>query len=268
MKRKLLLIPMLAVLLVISLGAPVLADDPTTVDINWDGGGWVGMDVNTGDAHAGLETSGDHISGSYSAVDSNNDPYGYGVDNFSAYLDASVENGLIATGCERTNSAGMYGSDGQKSWSFVGVDNGSASMAYRTITNFAQMRDCSYGYQLSGGHNIVVSGASYYEIARGIDDGRGNSANLHADGDGSAVLDCMSAEASGCWSLQFGKGCGCYTDANFSTTGTSGAFSVGGTAKNGANFAGMGLTYGAGSYGFSAGWSGSFNVADYSVTVN
>lgn len=269
MKKKLGIALVVALLAVLTLGSAVLADDPTTVDVDWDGSGWVGTGVDTGDANAGFGTGGDYISGTYSATDSNNNPYSYNVDNFSAYLNAYVEDGYISTGCDRTDSyVPMYGNDGQESWSFVGVDGGSASMAYRTTTNFAQMTDATYGYQLSGGHNIVVTSADYYEIDRGISDGRGNSGWLYADGEGSATLDCMSAGASGVWSLQFGRGAGCYTDANFNATGTDGYFEVTGEGNNSITFNGMGVSSGGGSLSFIADWVGSFSIGDCSLTAD
>ncbi|GAI38945.1 unnamed protein product, partial [marine sediment metagenome] len=213
----------------------------------------------------GFGTGGEHISGSYSAVDSNNNPYGYGVDSFSAYLNADVVNGHIGAGCGRTDSTGMYGNAGQESWSFVEVWSGSASMAYRTTTNFAQMVDASYGFQLPGGHNIVVIDADY-ELGRGIDDGRGNSSWLYAEGTGSATLDCMSAEASGVWALEFGRGAGCYTDANFSATG-SGHFAVTGEGNNGVTFNGLGISSGGGSLSIIADYVNGFSIGDYSLTA-
>lgn len=267
MKRKIAVALAVALAGVMLFSGVALADDPTTVDVDWSGSGWVGVEVDTGDAYAGFGTGGDSISGSYSATDSNNNPYNYGVDNFSAYLNAYVENGEIDTGCLRTDSTGMYGSAGQYSWSYVGVDDGSASMAYRSTTNFAQMTDGSYGYQLLGGHNIVVDADSYY-IDRGIEDGRGNSGYLEAWGSGTATLDCMTSGASGCWSLTFGRGGGCYTDANFNATGTAGHFEVTGEGNTSITFNGMGVSSGGGSLSFIADWLGSFSISDYSLTAN
>lgn len=217
----------LVLALVAMLGLPsiALADSPTTVVVNWSGAGGVDTDVNTGDSNAGFNTFGDNVAGSYTATDSNNNPYSYGVDNFSSYLNAGVVNGYISTGCLRINSySGMYGSGGQLSTSNVAVVNGTASMAYRSTTNYAAMVDASYGFQLPGGHNFDVN-AEDYTIDRSIDDARGNSASVLAVGSGAAVMDCMSAEASGVWTLKLGQGAGCYTDANFNATG-AGAFTA------------------------------------------
>lgn len=256
----------LALVATMFLGSIALADDPTEVTVTWDGTGGVGVDVDTGDAFAGFVTLGDNISGAYTATDSNNNPYSYGVDNFSAYLNASVINGYINTGNLRTDSyEGMYGNAGQNSWSSVWVDGGSASMAYRTTTNYAKMVDASYTYQLLGGHNIVVDATSY-DIQRGILDGRGNSGILNAWGSGSATLDCMSAEASGVWDLVFGRGAGCYTDANYTATG-SGHFDVTGTGNTSVVFNGLGISSGGGSLAIIADFINNFSINDYSLTA-
>jgi len=267
MKRKLLLIPMLAVLLVMSLGAPVLADDPTTVDVTWDGSGEVGAVVTAGDdANANFYSGGNYQVGTFHAVDSNNNPYSYNVDSCSFSLDTTLTGGGMAwLEVNRTDAKSSYGAAGQQSYTYVWTDDGDALLQNRSSTNYASMRDCNYGW--NSNDHITVIGASNYILERSMDGGSGNSASLWAGGSGNADLDCMSAEASA-GQVRLGKGCGCYTNADFSAIGSGGAFSVGGTANNGANFAGMGLTYGAGSYGFSTGWSGSFSVADYSVTVN
>jgi len=246
-----------------------LADSPTDVNISWSGAGGISGGITAGDdAGAGFETLGDVISGSYSATDSNNNPYGYNVDSFSTLFSGFVDNGYMYTGVDRNDSySPMYGAAGQQSWSFV-YTNGIASMAYRSTTNYAQMTDGSYGYQLPGGHNITVAGADYYEIDRGIDDGRGNSGWLYADGDGSATLDCMVSGASGVWNLQFGRGGGCYTDANFSATGSAGHFEVEGEGNNSVTFNGMGVSSGGGTLSLVADWLNNFSISDYSLTAN
>ncbi len=269
MKKKILVSLCLALIMLLGIPSAALAADPTEFHISWDGSGWVGAGVTAGDdVSAGFETGGDAIAGEYTALDSNDNPYNYGVDSFSALLNADVTNGYIGASCLRTDSyAGMYGPAGQGSWSGVFVDGGTASIAYRTTTNYAQMRDCSYGYQLPGGHNVVVD-ADYYEIGRGIADGRGNSGELQAWGSGTAVLDCMSAEASGCWSLKLGRGCGCYTDASFTATGSDGHFEVTGTGVNSVTFNGMGVSSGGGSISIVADWLNSFGISDFSLTAN
>ena len=160
----------------------------------------------------------------------------------------------------------MYGAAGQESFSGVMVVDGTADMAYRSTTNFAGMVDATYTHQLPGGHNIVAD-ADFYSIMRYIDDGRGNYGEFAADGTGQATLDLMSAEASGVWNLAFGRGAGCYTDANYNATG-AGHVEVTGTGDDSVTFNGMGITAGGGTLQFIADWVGSISVADFSLTAH
>ncbi len=260
----------ISVALVISLVAIAAADSPTTTTVTWNGGGaLVTATVDSGVSNAGFTTSGDVMSGSFTAVDSNNNPYSYGVDSFSASLNANVTNGYIDTVMARVSSyVPMYGVGGQVDTAFVGVTGGTASMAFRSTTNYASLVDATYTYQLSGGHNIVANGTSY-GINRNISDGRGDAAGFAATGSGSATFDCMSSEASGLGNLSFGRGAGCYTDANFNATG-SGSLNVGGIGNNSITFNGMGATAtGTGAnLSFVANWSSSISLADYSLTIH
>ncbi len=266
MKKRILGIALVvSILASLLLGSAVLADDPTEVKITWDGGGGVGVTVDTGDAEAGFATFGDRIIGSYSTVDSNNNPYSYNVDNFSAYLNAYVENGYIGSSSERlTSKESMYGAPGQTSWSYVSVVDGTASMAYRTTTNYASLIDPSYGYQLSGGHNIIVDAGSYL-IDRGVEASDGTNAYTLITGSGTAVLDNMTSGASAT-GVTLGRGGGSYTDANFSATG-DGSFTLSATGDTSVVFNGMGVSSGGGTLSFVANWVNSFNIADYSVTA-
>jgi len=256
-----------AILASLLVGSTVLAAGPTEVVVTWDGSGGVVVDVDTGDTLAGFSTWGSAISGSYTTIETPNTAYPYmGVDTLSAYLNASVTNGFIDAGSLRTDSyESAYGDPGQKSWSFVEVVVGTASMAYRTWTNYASLQDPSYTYQLSGGHNIVAD-ASLYQIDRGVQASDGTQASTLIIGSGTAVLDNMvsSASATG---VRLGWGGGCYTDANFSATGT-GTFTLSATGDTSATTAMAPGMAGANSFQIIASWAGSFSIADYSVTAN
>jgi hypothetical protein len=269
LKKLKFVLPVVALLIAIFVFSGVaLADDPTTVTVTWNGGGAAGVNVNSGDSNAGFNTGGDLISGTYTAVDSNDNPYSYSVDSFSSYLNANVTNGFISTGTARVNSyVSMYGAGGQLDTAFVGVTDGTASIAFRSTTNYAQMVDGTYTYQLPGGHNIVAN-AAYYEINRLISDGRGNSGEIQAWGGGVATLDCMSSEASGAWNLKLGGGAGCYTDANYQAVGGAGHFQVTGIGNDSVVFNGLGLSSGGGALSIVADWVNSFNIADYSLTAH
>jgi hypothetical protein len=267
MKRIIVIALALAIAFTLCFGTIALADDPTEVTVTWNGSGGVGESVNTGDTTSGFTTIGDYIAGSYTAKDFNDNPYNYTVDSFSAYLNASVTNGYISSGATRVNSyVPMYGAGGQTSLSYVEVVNGTASMAYRSTTNYAAMGDCSYTYQLPGGHNITAI-ADLYTIIRSILDGQGNSGYVGVNGTGSATLDCMGAGASGNGGVSFGSGCGCYTDASFSAVG-NGYFEVTGTGNNSVTFNGLGMSSGGGSLSIIANFVNSFSIADYSLTAN
>jgi len=68
-----------------------LADDPTHVDVNWDGAGAVTGSVTAGDdATALFGSAGSHHIGEFHAVDNNDNPYTYGVDSCTFSLDTSI----------------------------------------------------------------------------------------------------------------------------------------------------------------------------------
>jgi len=93
-----------------------------------------------------------------------------------------------------------------------------------------------------------------------------DSAYVWALGNGQATLDCMNAEMSSS-KVRLGRGCGCYTDANFNATGTGGHFEVSGTGTNGVSLDGLGISSGGGTLQFIANWNNSFSIADYSVSA-
>ena len=273
----------IALIAVMTMGGVVLADDPTTVTVDWgDGGtgygtGWVGTTVTAGDdAISTFQTSGNGVRGSFVATDQNDNPYFYNVDTFSAGIDAEVQSGIIEFQTDRTDSeAGMYGSAGQQSYNFVGTD-GWGAMATNSWTNYASQKDCCYGHPWTpGGDHFEVAGADTYDIVKYIRAGDGDWAQVHAwqltpgNGGGQAELDCMNSEMSG-GQVKLGRGCGCYTDASFDAVGT-GSFVA---EAHGNNYAEVCAT-GWNSYGSSAsvsivaGWvNGGCNIGDYSVTAN
>jgi hypothetical protein len=258
---------LVAVVLTLGISAAALADDPTETHLTWTGGGTITGNVDCGDSNAGFTMTAATFSGSWDAIDSNNNPYGYGVDSFSSTFLGTVNNGTLSTGMARVNSySGMYGNGGQLSGLNVGTD-GTASAAFRSTTNYAELVDCTYGYQLAGGHDVDVTGADSYMIDRYILDGRGNQGEFYAIGAGDATLDCMSAEASGGWDLKLGRGAGCYTDASYTATG-AGYVDVTGTGNNSVTFNGMGVTQGGGTLDLIANWLGSISISDFSLTAN
>jgi hypothetical protein len=260
---------LLMVLLVTVALSSVAFAAPTQIDITWNGAGGVGATVGTGDSTTTFNTGGNQIIGSFTSKDSNDNPYNYQIDTNASYLNASVANGgFIEMSTDRLTSQGMYGPAGQESYSFVNINSGTASMAARTSTNYASLSDPTYGYQLTGGHNITVDGANAYVIQRYVGDGQGNSGEILAGGNGSAVLDNMNSGASGNGGVSFGLGGGCYTDATFNATGAAGTFQVTGIGTDSVNFGGLGASSGGGSLSFVANWVNNFNIGNYSLTAN
>jgi hypothetical protein len=241
---------------------------PTEVNIDWNGAGQIGSSINTGDSSTVWSTAGNFISGSFVAKDKNDNPYNYGVDSNEYVINASVSGGgYIEMQTDRlTSKESTYGTPGQQSYAFVGANDGDIALVNRTTTNYAAMKDPCYQYQLSGGHNITVANSSAYEITRFIADGKGNTGNIYAFGDGDAVLDSMSSEMGGT-GIKLGHGCGCYTDANYTASGGSGHFEVTGVGNNSVVFEGLGLSSGGGSLSIVANWANNFSIDNYAVTA-
>lgn len=243
------------------------ADDPTEVVVTWDGGGVVEGSADTGDSLTTFSSFASFSNGTFTVKDSNNNPYGYGVDCVTTGLTASVTEGFIRTDTERlTSKDSSYGPAGQTSYSYVSASGGTASMATRVSTNYASLKVPTYGYQLPGGHNIVAN-ANVYEMFTGVTDGQGNSGEVYAIGNGFAELDAMVSEASGNSGIRLAWGGGCFTDASFNATGDHGQFVLTGIGNNEVTLEGMGITTGGGNLQIMSNWLGSINVDDFSTTA-
>jgi len=243
------------------------ADDPTTVEVTWDGTGVVDGSVNTGDdANATFTSAGNYQVGKFTATDSNNNPYGYNVDTCNFSFETSITGGGVAEFIvNRTDSKeSSYGEAGQQSGTYAATTDGDILMQNRSSTNYAAMKDSNYGWHAND--HIVIGNATLYELARWVDSGNGDYASLSALGIGGADLDAMSSEADG-GKVRLGWGCGCYTNADFTATG-SGQFQLqanGNTSTTTAMAPGM---TGANSFTFIATWLDStFTVPDYSTTA-
>jgi len=271
MKRLRFILPVAIIAAVMLLATPVLADGPSTVEVDWDGAGWVTGNTDTGDSNASFYSGGNHHTGEFKATDQNNNPYSYNVDTCNFSLDTDITGGgqawLEVNRVESKTSS--YGPGGQQSFAYIITDDGDASLQNRSTTNFASMRDCNYSW--NSNDHITVSNATNYELWRYMDgdvsDASLNLIDLWAGGSGSADLDCMSSEASG-GRVKLGHGCGCYTNADFTATG-SGQFQLYGRGDDSATTQmAPGMT-GASSFNFIANWLGgsTFTVPDYSTTV-
>jgi hypothetical protein len=265
---------MLAIVCSLLVSGIAFADDPTTVDVTWSGVGAVTGSVDTGDATANFGSAGNGNIGEFHAVDSNDNPYSYTVDSNSFSLDTTITGGGVAyLDVKRlTSKTSMYGPAGQESYIYVATDSGTATLQNRSSTNYAAMKDSNYGWNAND--HITVANATNYILERFMDgdssdgdwSGGADFAGLYAFGTGSADLDCMSSEASGS-QVRLGWGCGCYTNADFTATGTGGfeLKAMGDTSTTTAMAPGM---TGANSFDFIATWLDStFTIPDYSTTA-
>lgn len=268
MKKRILTIGIgIAMLASLLFSGMVLADSPTTVDVDWDGAGWVDGSVDTGDALTYFHSEGSNHIGEFHATDNNDNPYSYGVDSCSFSLETAITGGGQAwLEVNRTDSCGSYGPAGQQSYTFVGVEDGDATLQNRSGTNYASLKDCNWGWNAN--NHVTVTGADFYTIQRWMDSGDVDFAGLVVNGTGDANLDCMNAESSGNWqATKLGSGCGCYTNADFTATGsgTFDLYAIGDTSTTTAMAPGM---TGASSFNFIANWVNStFTVPDYSTAA-
>jgi len=124
-KKKLIgIIMTLVVLAGLLFSGVAFADDPTTVDVDWNGAGTVIGNVDTGDANTNFYSIGNTHVGQFTAADSNNNPYSYGVDSCAFTFETDITGGgearFIVNRVESKTSS--YGAGGQQSGSYVGTD--------------------------------------------------------------------------------------------------------------------------------------------------
>lgn len=248
----------------------VSADGSEDVDVTWDGGGYLGIQVDTGDASTLFETDGAYTNGHFVATDSNDNPYGYGVDSYSTYMNGGVTNGYMEYTTDRLDSkTSAYGSAGQQSYGFVGVNDGTGEIATGSGTNYAAQKDCLYGHsRTSNGHHFEAN-AGAFTIIKSILAGDGDWSQVRTDGSGLAQLDCMNSEISG-GQASLGRGCGCYVNADFHAAG-SGNFLAEAHGNNYAEIYATGdSSWGdTASVGIIAAWTnGGCDIDDYSMYAN
>ncbi len=223
---------MVALVTLLSLSTVTLAADPTTTTVTWTGTGLVTGIVNAGNDNSTTFTvNAGNATGTFTATDSNDNPYSYGVDSVNAYFDGSFYGGgSMQFQTNRTDSySGMYGTSGQVITNFVG-STGSGQMATGSSTNYAAMVNGTYNQpHTDGGYNFEASGLSY-QIMQTITAPTA-FAGLNIIGDGTAVVNSMTTQASGTNNADLGWGGGCYTNANAVMTG-EGTVTVQGTGSN------------------------------------
>ena len=205
------------VLFAMAISAPAVGAS-TDVNVQWDNAQQVNILFTAGnDAWASVTGGGSLLSGTFTGSDHDDNPYSYNVDTVDSSMRASiVGGGWIDYQMLRTDAkVSMYGGAGQWTDSFIGTD-GTASLAFRTTTNYAAMRSSNYGFQASS--QFQASG-NYY-MTHQIQDNDGDGAYWEISGSGSSTVNNMSDEVGYNGNFKLGKGCGCYTNASVSATGS------------------------------------------------
>ena len=221
--RKIIIVGLIAFALLASVG---LVSAVTTVDTTWNGGGAFETHFTAGDdATSDFSTFGSAISGEWHATDSDNNPYGYGVDSTEVKVKAHATNGFIEYKFDRTDAKTSYGPAGQESYTLINTF-GTGDFAWRSSSNYASLSSCNYGWQANG--QIQATGVHFIDHYFSISPTEG--AEIVVDADATTVITDMN-EKSGSSSYTFGKGCGCYTNANVDITG-SGTFDLNAYADN------------------------------------
>lgn len=259
--KKLMVALALALMLMLTVGGgAVLAGDPidVDVDISWDGGGGIGATVIGGDdAITTFSTGGSHIAGTFTA-DYTPGSYDYmEVNTLTSRLDALVTGGgEIEYRTERTDGYGGWGTIGQVSYSYVGTDDGNASIGTGSESHLNGLID--YNYPLQG--TLAVNSATNYEIVRSLSVGDA-WAVIHAWGSGLATLQNRNSAVLSV--VEFGDYSGCPTNATFHAVG-SGTFNLYGQGDNGTTFKNISM---AGSTSGSLAWVGNTSFSGPIVTA-
>jgi len=202
--------------------SPVMA--ATTIDTTWSGSGIITHDFYSGDdAETHIYTSGSTISGEFHGVDSDDNPYGYGVDTTDAKIKSHVVDGIIEYDFKKTdNYDRMYGPAGQESYTLIDT-YGTGDFAWHTNSNYAQLRNSNYGWQSN--NQIQATGLHHIYHSFFIDDEYNEGAEIEVTADADTSITDMCEDHWGS-SYKFGKGCGCYTNAKVDITNGAGTFDL------------------------------------------
>jgi len=242
---------------ILFLGIPVVLAE-TTVDITWDGGGVFSTWFNVSDdATTYFGTVGSGIWGEFHGIDYHDNPYNYGVDTAEVKIKANVHQGYMEYAFTRTDShEPMYGEAGQFSYTYIEADDG--SFAWHTKSNYAKLMNCNYGWQ--NDNQIWASGNFIVHHELSVDADR--YAYIHQEGSGETNITSMSEEAQG-KTFKFGKGCGCYTNAKVSSSG-SGLFLL--YAKSPHIETDMGITVDGGDLLIQASYNNGFGMDNFALS--
>lgn len=239
--------------------------------VTWSGSGIVDViEQSDDDFYSQMNTGGNTIWGTYTLTDADDNPYGYGVDTVLATLNADFEDGgFIEFINQRQDSlVSMYGVANERSYTYVGSSD-VGSVDFRTGGNFASLKSCNYGFQASD--HFYASGD--YIVQHQLWDGDEGGWLLNT-GSGTTDIDLMSESTWGTTeSFNFGKGCGCYTNADVISTG-SGRFELHGEADNLLNVGMLPFSVsgdgspGSATFTFSASYGSGLTIPDISFDGN
>lgn len=251
-----------AMLLLMAAAIAPAARAATDTTFTWSGTGSFGATFNSdNDAKAQVQANG-WTSGTFYAKDFGDNPYSYGVDTTLAQLDSDIlGGGNIYFKFNRMDSkVSMYGPADQWTQSYVG-SSGTGGLTFRSQSNYAALVSSNYGFQSD--NQFTASGGSYL-IQHDLYNGA-NYGGLQASGSGTMAIDHMSDD-TGNTAFNFGRGAGCYTNANVDATG-SGAFGL--LGFGGAGLSGNGWGMG-GPATYSATWTfgGGLTVSNYAFGGN
>jgi hypothetical protein len=233
--KRLIISMLVAILMIAFVAVPCFAADPTTTTVTWNGGGIITGVVNTGATTSAFGVNATSANGTFTATDSNDNPYSYGVDSNSAYINGSIVGGgeMYFQTVRNVSYVPMYGVAGQSIYNYIGT-SGTGAMATGSGTNYAAMGNGTYGQShTAGGYNFEASGSSGYRVIQTISS-INSIAQFVATGTGTsgAVINSMTTGASGASVANLGWGGGCYTNANAIFTG-AGNFAITATGANG-----------------------------------
>lgn len=214
--------------------APAMADTPTQTLVTWSGVSGIETIATTfgDDAHSLVQFGGNNLVGNLLTIDSNNNPYSYGVDSIenriSATFGASEGYGakLRVDVVKDQNYVPMYGPAGASTTSWVQTSN-TGYLGLETWANYAELGNANYdsvthpvdapnNWQLQATGNTY---SMYHDIETGYSTPTSlDGAFVALQGSGSGKITAMSDDT---WNSGFklANGAGCYSNAHVYATG-------------------------------------------------
>lgn len=204
------MIPLVILLLV---SVPVIfAEDPTSIDIYWDGeDALVIYNIVSGDdTSTWFTSSGDYIVGEFHAIDYNDDPGGF--DTFETNVSASFSGGgEIKLLTEMIDS--RYNST-FRPYSYTKIESNTSSgyLGWKTITNYTHLLN----FNSDNLQTYEIQADGYFEVAHELYNPEGDGIILKGEGVGSIFIDLNkewvngtafeSGIEEGCYAVAYGSG--------------------------------------------------------------